>query len=618
MQAYQDYLNAYQQKTSLYNITKDEENRTNLIIYNTETDTQEVKIFQTPKSIDVGTCITQLPNGKLFCFGNYELSRTTGLIDVNGGIEVLPSGTCSNCPTCIYFNNSVYSFGGDNEKGLTLSSRFDFDRNRWIQLAPMPRADYRCNSIIFNRNILISGWYNTNLLLYSIDIDSFSTIPYEFKVYTRKILINAERLYLIECMQGSIYESEIGSYSNWRRIGKSKIDCNPDQVYCSYNKGGIYISNIQGTCKSYYYFNLDKKIIIDVAYYNTHVSLRRAGKKIEAIKWNNQIFKLDPYYLDEWSAKDISLKYVGENLKEIESYDEAIKLNPKKAYFYDKKGDAFYNLERYLEAIKCYDKAIKLNPNDPYFYYNKGNAFLSWQRYLEAIECYEKAIKLNPKDGNFYNNKGRVFYNLQRYLEAIECYDEAIKYLPLKAYIYNNNKGTALFDLERYLEAIECFDKAIECFDKAIECFDKAIKLNQTDADSYYKKGCSLNKLGRYPEAVKSYDEAIRCNRYNVKYYNIKGNTLYILERCQEAIQCYDEAIKLEPNNPLHFCCRARVFNNLRQEEAALEDFNTAYHLKQVSGIFTGNEWKLSEEDINFINDVLDRDRIELLLKMQI
>ncbi|CAG9314847.1 unnamed protein product [Blepharisma stoltei] len=86
-------------------------------------------------------------------------------------------------------------------------------------------------------------------------------------------------------------------------------------------------------------------------------------------------------------------------------------------------------------------------------------------------------------------------------------------------------------------------------------------------------------------------------------------------------MQCYDEAIKLEPNNPLHFCWRARLFNNLKQEEAALQDFSKAYHLKQgnqVNGVFTGNEWKLSRKDINFINDVLGRDRIELLQKMQI
>ncbi|CAG9335211.1 unnamed protein product [Blepharisma stoltei] len=106
MQAYQDYLKAYQQKSSLYNITTDyKTERTNLQIYNTETEAQEVKILWTPQLLDKETCITQLPNGKLFCYGNNTLSGITVLIDVNGGIKVLPSGTKKSQ---LFFINFVY------------------------------------------------------------------------------------------------------------------------------------------------------------------------------------------------------------------------------------------------------------------------------------------------------------------------------------------------------------------------------------------------------------------------------------------------------------------------------------------------------------------------------
>ncbi|CAG9333744.1 unnamed protein product [Blepharisma stoltei] len=263
MQAYQDYLNAYQQKTSLYNFAY-ENKRTSLIIYNTETETQEAKALQTPQELDKFTCIAQLPNGKLFCFGNNRLSRITVLIDRNGGVEVLPSGTRCQQSSCIYFNNSVYCFGGQDNKGLlTLSCRFDLDQNRWIKLTPMPQADLLCNSIMFNGNILISGYIRRNLCLYSTDIDSFSTIPYKFSNYRRKILINSERLYLIECIKlGKIYESEIGSYMDWTPIGNtSAINCRPVQVYCSYNKGGIYFGIEE---YQYYKFDLNEKRMIEL------------------------------------------------------------------------------------------------------------------------------------------------------------------------------------------------------------------------------------------------------------------------------------------------------------------------------------------------------------------
>ncbi|CAG9333584.1 unnamed protein product [Blepharisma stoltei] len=85
----------------------------------------------------------------------------------------------------------------------------------------MLKVDFICHSIMINGNILISGYFKRNLLLYSIDIDSFSIIPYKFAEYKRKILINAESLYLIECL-GSIYKSEFRSYTNWRPVKKQK------------------------------------------------------------------------------------------------------------------------------------------------------------------------------------------------------------------------------------------------------------------------------------------------------------------------------------------------------------------------------------------------------------
>ncbi|CAG9317910.1 unnamed protein product [Blepharisma stoltei] len=568
MQAYQDYLNAYQQKTSLYNIASDyEEDITYLYIYSTETG--EVKKLQTPPQLDSFTYLTQLPNGKLFCVSNYELSGITMLIGVNGAVEMMLSGTLLPDSPCIYFSNSVYCFGRLTRPYLSLSIRFDLDQNRWIKLSPMPKADLACNSIIFNGNILISGCQNRNLFLYSIDIDSFSTIPYEFAEYRRKILVNAERLYLIES-PGWIYESEIGSYLNWRRIGKSIINSESSQVYCVYNKGGIYISTIYESSREYYYFNLDQKNIIDLAYYSRNYLLRRVGKKIESIKYN-QNYALDPHYRDEWDLKGMSLHELAKILEDIERYDERIKEDPNDASLYDSKGYTLGSLRRYLEAIECFDEAIKLNPNDIGFYCGKGCALYGLKRYQEAIEIYDKAIKLNPNITIFYYDKGNAFYGLKRYLEAIECYEEAIKLNPNESLFYHN-KGCAFYGLKRYLEAIECYEKAIE--------------LNPTSAT----------------------------------FYNDSGNALYVLERLQEAIQCYDEAIKFESNNPLHFCSRARVFNNIRQEEAALQDFNRAYNLWQVynESVFFEDEWKLSEEDIKFINDILGRDRIELLQKMQI
>ncbi|CAG9334786.1 unnamed protein product [Blepharisma stoltei] len=269
MQTYQNYASTLNQGDSLYLIDR-WNNRTNLLVYNTVSDSKQTKILKTPEPLDCNTCIAQLPNGKLFCYGkNFPISGITLIIDENGGVQKLPSGVSCYWSSAIYFNNNVYCFGGIGRhmNALALSRRFDLDRNRWVELASMPQADCSCSSVIFNGNILISGSCYRSLLLYSIDIDSFSTIPSNFKANTLKILICAERrLYLIECdFYGKLYESDIGSYTFWRIIGRSaSFFPFSFQVYWLYNAGQIYIGSIKSNMIAFFKFNLDEQNIVEL------------------------------------------------------------------------------------------------------------------------------------------------------------------------------------------------------------------------------------------------------------------------------------------------------------------------------------------------------------------
>mmetsp|Transcript_6737 Transcript_6737/g.6628 ORF Transcript_6737/g.6628 Transcript_6737/m.6628 type:complete len:200 (+) Transcript_6737:739-1338(+) len=127
--AYQDCITTYHQRTSVYSlIIKDF--RSNLVIYDTERERKEVKILNTHELLNNDTCIAQLPNGKLFCYGNSDHSGVTLTIDGNGSVQDLPSGIpCSNS-SAIYFNQNVYCFGGWRDDNLDLSSKFDLDANQ--------------------------------------------------------------------------------------------------------------------------------------------------------------------------------------------------------------------------------------------------------------------------------------------------------------------------------------------------------------------------------------------------------------------------------------------------------------------------------------------------------
>ncbi|CAG9330674.1 unnamed protein product [Blepharisma stoltei] len=262
--AYQEYKRAYNQTSSIY-LTRDNSKTTSLFVYNTETEKEENRLLHFPNSLNSGTCIAQIPNGELFCFGKADpVSGTALIIDGDYNVRMLPSWlSCSNS-SAIYFNRNIYCFGGFNENDLTLSGRFDLEKNRWTQLQALPEPDSCCHTLIFNGDILISGYRSAHLLKYSISSSSFTEIRKTFAACKNKILMNLDRLYLIEC-GGLIYESEIGNETIWKQITYSIIDYdNPLQVYCSYNKGSIYIGSNYNGQHYYYKFDLSQKEMIKI------------------------------------------------------------------------------------------------------------------------------------------------------------------------------------------------------------------------------------------------------------------------------------------------------------------------------------------------------------------
>ncbi|CAG9321995.1 unnamed protein product [Blepharisma stoltei] len=655
-QAYQEYVKVYHQATSLYRVTSNDDGKNSLLIYDTENEKEEEKELKIPLKLNSEKMITKLPNGELFCFSE----SNPVIIDKNYEFRVLPAGD-PNFEIAIYFDRNVYCFGPENDFGGRCS-RFDMDLYCWRKINPTVGEDSRYHGVLFNGNIVISGYWYRNLKLYAVGIDSWSNIDYKFGNAKIKTMINAndERLYVIET-RGSIYESEFGNEYSWQRLAKSIITGNYNCITCSYNKGGFYILNSIWSCREYCKFNLDQKVFIELAYYDKHVAFRRVGKILEAIECSNQNFSIDPNDVLLYNNKEYSLYYLGINLEKIELYNEEIEFN---AETYNNKGKALYAIGKNLEAIECYDQAIRLSPSDFNIYDNKGlalhamgknleaiecydykgKALCAIGRNLEAIECYDQAIRLSPGYYNLYNNKGLALYTIGRNLEAIECYNKAIKLYSYDPNVYFN-KGCALQDLENYLEALECYDESIRRDKRkhvsvsgisvyanskgktlyalgrnveAIQNYDEALNHNFWNADIHDNKGKALHALGRNSEALECFDQAIKIDFYCDSAYRNKGNVLKDAGKYLEAIYSYNEAIKIKPNDILYLCSRARALKKQGWEAEALQDFNRACELIQesrTSGIFTRNQWDVNER--NFIKDELEIDRIELLQKLQ-
>ncbi|CAG9323910.1 unnamed protein product [Blepharisma stoltei] len=73
-QYYQDNSCYYQSKL-FHLIDKDDYDWTDWVIFDTESGREQLKAPDALQLLDWGACITQLPNGELFCFGRYILHQ---------------------------------------------------------------------------------------------------------------------------------------------------------------------------------------------------------------------------------------------------------------------------------------------------------------------------------------------------------------------------------------------------------------------------------------------------------------------------------------------------------------------------------------------------------------
>ncbi|CAG9325857.1 unnamed protein product [Blepharisma stoltei] len=212
------------------------------------------------------TCIAQLPNYELFCFGTEGIpsSGFACIIDLqNYSLKrrlTLGYPCYSSC--ALYYDGFVYIFGGgNNTKGdLPNFYKFDLQNNRWIKRLSLPISSHSCSSIIFRSNILVSGFSHKHLYQYNMELDSYS-IAFSFESGNSWKILLAEnnRAYIIERL-GRIYECGAENVYNWNDVGKSSMDWFL-QHYVTYYQNSAYIGINIGTSNLYYKFDFKTKKI---------------------------------------------------------------------------------------------------------------------------------------------------------------------------------------------------------------------------------------------------------------------------------------------------------------------------------------------------------------------
>lgn len=318
-----------------------------------------------------------------------------------------------------------------------------------------------------------------------------------------------------------------------------------------------------------------------------------------------EAIKIDPNLIEAYR----NLGYVYDNQEKyddaIVQFEKAIDANPDtelKAECLKSIGDVYYyNQEKYDDALTEYNKILELNVDNAFksetfkaigqIYVLKGDNNQALKKFSEAKELdntlwdaqlqlasaicdkdsdeglaqYKQIIKSNPNSdlaakayieiGGIYSDGNHI---KEDFNEAEKNYREAIKISPNSklAAVALNNIGAIYYSQKKK--------------DTAIENYKEAIKIDPDLEDAHYNLSITFKEKKMHPEALLEINEAIRINPENSDYYNFKGN-IYWIKQYQKAIEAYKEAIKIDPTNYWPYDNLARIYENKKQKEKAIE-----------------------------------------------
>jgi tetratricopeptide (TPR) repeat protein len=208
--------------------------------------------------------------------------------------------------------------------------------------------------------------------------------------------------------------------------------------------------------------------------------------------------------------------------------------------------------------------------------FKRANELLSQGEYQQAVEDYDAVLAI---DGNYFEawtNRGYAYARLHEYENMFSSCNTATLIEPQAIYAWNC-KGEALHNLSKDYDAIAAFDRAIE----------RAIEINSNDPIFTINKSEALMSLGRTEEAIAAIDESIalleKSESVNGRNpatgelsvaWSYKGRALRDAKNYPEALQAFESALNYSPNYFPALLGKGTVFQNLKQYDEALDEFD--------------------------------------------
>ncbi|CAG9334162.1 unnamed protein product [Blepharisma stoltei] len=223
----------------LYNI-KRQSGKTQIWRYDIKTFEIKRWYLWTREPLSRTTCIIELPNGELFCYGNDDprtgISYIIDLKTMTVKRRVFDGVPCCNAGG-LYFQNSVFFLRSIYGKHpCTRMDKYDIIEDRWKCCFAFYNAMLNlCSCTVFKNSILFCALNWKIIYQFDININSCSEILFiDDSVNQFKILFAGNSRAYIAVKQTGIFESDLENQFAWQNVGK--FNCDFHMNYCLFKK----------------------------------------------------------------------------------------------------------------------------------------------------------------------------------------------------------------------------------------------------------------------------------------------------------------------------------------------------------------------------------------------
>jgi tetratricopeptide (TPR) repeat protein len=331
-------------------------------------------------------------------------------------------------------------------------------------------------------------------------------------------------------------------------------------------------------------------------------ALYDAGNFDRALELVQQAIDLDPDYAYHYRERAMMFLWQGDPAPALADINRAIEREDNADYFYER-GLIFRELGDSERAVSSYHQAIEMNHENADYFADLGIDLRYIGALDESLDALNHAVEMNPSNGYYHAQRSYTLREighpegaLEDALLAYEINPDDVDMLDQIAHIY-------AWELEDPESALPYFDMAIERdpnnsgrytdralihrwlgnADEAMADHNRAIELDPESAWNYLERGISFKDLFEaYEEAIADFDTAEELDPSDPGPYDARAG---IFEDSfgdyDRAIGEVSRAIELRPDEPWRYQWRARLHQNLGENEAALVDYERAAEMAE-------------------------------------